>query len=79
MKSAKLSVQVEREDDGRWIAGVPEIPGALVYGSTREEALTRVEALVLQVLADRLEHGEAAPQGRPTPAPRAVKPLQPGK
>jgi predicted RNase H-like HicB family nuclease len=61
MASSKLSVQVEREDDGRWIAEVPEIPGALVYGSTREEALTRVEALVLRVLADRLEHGDAVP------------------
>jgi len=53
-----MQVEVEREADGRWIAEVPVIPGALVYGASRDEAISRVEALVLRVLADRLEHGE---------------------
>lgn len=57
-----MKVEVEREDDGRWIAEVIEIPGAMAYGTTREEAISRVEALILRVLADRLEHGEPAPE-----------------
>lgn len=51
-------VTTEQETDGRWIAAVESIPGALAYGATRDEAMARVEALVLRVLADRLEHGE---------------------
>lgn len=57
-----MKVEVEREEDGRWIAEVTEIPGALSYGSTRDEAVSRVEALILRVLADRLEQGEPAPE-----------------
>ena len=57
-----LIVETEQETDGRWIAEVIQIPGALVYGSTRQEAVARVEALALRVLADRLEHGEASPE-----------------
>ena len=53
-------VELEQEEDGRWIAEVVEIPGALAYGQTQEEALARVEALALRVVADRLEHGEIA-------------------
>ena len=53
-------VVLEQEADGRWIAAVDAIPGALAYGATRDEAVARVEALVLRVLADRLEHGELA-------------------
>jgi predicted RNase H-like HicB family nuclease len=49
------------EVDGRWIAEIPEIPGALVYGSTRDEAIRAVQVLALRVLSDRLEHGETAP------------------
>ena len=56
-----LTVEVEREDDGRWLAVVPEIPGVMVYGSTRDEAIERVEALALLALADRLDHGEPVP------------------
>ncbi len=52
-----MKVELEREDDGRWIAEVPELPGVMVYGSSREEAVSKVEALALRVLADRLEHG----------------------
>lgn len=53
-----LAVETEQETDGRWIAEVPQIPGALAYGANRQEAISRVEALALRVLADRLEHGE---------------------
>jgi len=53
-----LKVEVEREDDGRWIAEVPELPGVLAYGQGRQEAVDRAEALALRVIADRLEHGE---------------------
>ena len=53
-------VQLEQEEDGRWIAEVVEIPGALAYGRTQEEAMARVEALALRVVADRFEHGEIA-------------------
>jgi predicted RNase H-like HicB family nuclease len=56
-----LTVETEREDDGRWIAEVPELPGVMVYGTTRDEAVARVQALALRVLADRLEHGEEVP------------------
>ena len=57
-----MKIELELEDDGRWIAEVREIPGALVYGSTRDEAIHRVEALILRILADRIENGEAAPE-----------------
>ena len=53
MESSRLVVELEREEDGRWIAEVPSLPGVLTYGQSREEALTRVEALALQVLAER--------------------------
>jgi predicted RNase H-like HicB family nuclease len=56
-----LTVEVEREEDGRWVAEVPDLPGVLAYGQTRDEAIARAEALALRVLADRLEHGEAGP------------------
>jgi len=56
-----LLIEVEREDDGRWIAEVPELPGVMVYGQTREDAISRVQALALRVIADRLENGEMAP------------------
>lgn len=57
-----LTIEVEREDDGRWLAEVPDIPGVLAYGATREEAIERVQALSLRVLADRLDRGEPVPQ-----------------
>ncbi len=55
----KFTIEVEQETDGRWLAEVPELPGALAYGSTPVEARARAQALALRVLADRLEHGEA--------------------
>ncbi len=56
-----FTIELERETDGRWIAEVRELPGALVYGTTREEATAKVKALALRVVADRLEHNESAP------------------
>lgn len=58
----QLSLIVEREDDGRWIAEVPELPGILVYGASQAEAMAKAEVLALRVLADRIEHSEAGPQ-----------------
>src|SRR3990172_9750341 len=57
-----FKVEVEQETDGRWIAEVPELPGVITYGASREEAVTRAQALSLRVLAERLEHGEDLPQ-----------------
>lgn len=56
-----LTVEIEHEDDGRWVAEVAALPGVLAYGTTRDEAVAKVEALALRVLADRLDHGEAVP------------------
>lgn len=53
-----FQVDFEQETDGRWIAEIPQLPGVLVYGDTREEALSHVQALALRVLAERLERGE---------------------
>jgi predicted RNase H-like HicB family nuclease len=58
----KLRVELEREEDGRWIAEVTELPGVLAYGATQDEAQAKVQALALRVVAERLEHGEAGPE-----------------
>ena len=55
-------IELEQETDGRWIAEVMDLPGVMVYGRTREEAIAKVESLALRVLADRLDHGESIPQ-----------------
>ena len=57
-----MRVEVEQEQDGRWIAEVAVIPGAMAYGTSRKEAVAKVEALVLRILADKVEHGEDTPQ-----------------
>jgi predicted RNase H-like HicB family nuclease len=57
----RMRVDLEQEEDGRWIAEVSDLPGVFAYGQTRDEALARAEALALRVIADRLEHGERAP------------------
>ena len=57
-----FTIQHEREEDGRWIAEVPELPGVLAYGASAEEAMAKAEVLALRVLADRLEHKETKPQ-----------------
>lgn len=54
----RLTIEFDREDDGRWIAEVIEIPGVLVYGPSRGAALAAVQALALRAIADKLEHGE---------------------
>ena len=56
-----LKIETEREDDGRWIAEVPALPGVLSYGKTETQARAKVKALALRVIADRLENGEALP------------------
>jgi predicted RNase H-like HicB family nuclease len=58
-----LRIEIEREDDGRWIAEVPALPGVMAYGATETEARDRVKALALRVIADRFEHGEELPRG----------------
>jgi predicted RNase H-like HicB family nuclease len=60
-----LTLNLDREDDGRWIAEVPELPDVLVYWATREDAIIRVNVLSLRVLADRIEHGEPIPEADP--------------
>ena len=57
-----MKIEIEKEVDGRWIAEVPELPGVMAYGDTRNEAISKAEALALRVLADRLEHGEEIPE-----------------
>lgn len=57
-----FKIEVEREEDGRWLAEVLELPGVLAYGESQEAAVSRVQALALRVVAERLEHGEAGPE-----------------
>jgi predicted RNase H-like HicB family nuclease len=57
-----MTIEVELEADGRYLAEVVDLPGVLVYGKTRDEAIANVQALALRVLADRLEHGEPLPE-----------------
>ncbi len=57
-----MKIDIEKEEDGRWIAEVSDLPGVLAYGKTREDAIAKVEALALRVIADRLDHGEAIPE-----------------
>ena len=57
----QLTLEREREEDGRWIAEVPDLPGVLAYGDSRNQAVARAEALALRVLADRLEQEDAGP------------------
>lgn len=57
-----MRIEIDREEDGRWIAEVPDLPGVMVYGETREQAISNAQALALRVIADRLEHGESIPE-----------------
>ena len=59
-----MRVEIEREEDGRWIAEVTDLPGVLAYGETRDDAVSRAKALALRAMADRLEHGEEIPDLR---------------
>ena len=56
-----LQVEIEQEEDNRWLAEIPALPGVLAYGQSAQEAIARAKALALRVLADRLEHGENVP------------------
>jgi predicted RNase H-like HicB family nuclease len=58
LQAMNLKIEIEQEEDGRFIAEVIDIPGVLAYGNTRQEAVAKVQALALRVLADKLEHGE---------------------
>jgi predicted RNase H-like HicB family nuclease len=60
--SVTFTVETEQENDGRWIAEIAQIPGAMAYGASRDEAIARVEALGLRVLAERIEQGETSPE-----------------
>jgi len=57
-----FTVEVEREEDGRWIGEVTDLPGVLTYGASRDEPVAKAKALAFRVLADRLEHGEEIPE-----------------
>ena len=57
-----FSIEYEQEEDGRWLAEVPQLPGVLAYGATPEQAMAKAEALALRVLAEQLEHGESRPE-----------------
>ena len=63
-----LGIELDREDDGRWLAEVPALSGVMCYGETREDTVARVQALALRVIADRLEHGETGPTLWPCPS-----------
>jgi len=56
-----LNIEVEQEQDGRWIAEVRELAGAMTYGPTKDQAIARAKALALRAMAERLEHGETGP------------------
>ncbi len=58
----QFSIEIDREEDGRWIAEIPALPGALCYGVSKDEATRKVEALALRILADRVESGEDVPE-----------------
>jgi predicted RNase H-like HicB family nuclease len=57
-----LQIEIEREEDGRYLASVPELPGVMAYGDTEALAVRKVKAIALQVLADMVESGEELPQ-----------------
>jgi predicted RNase H-like HicB family nuclease len=57
-----LQIEIEQEEDGRFLVSVPRLPGVMAYGDTEESALRKVKAIALQVLADMIESGEEPPQ-----------------
>ena len=59
-----MNIEIEREEDGRWMAEVPDLPGVMAYGQNKKEAVSKVKVLALRVMADRLEHGEEIPELR---------------
>ena len=59
-----MNIEIEREGDDRWMAEVPDLPGVMAYGQNKKEAVSKVNALALRVMADRLEHGDEIPELR---------------
>ena len=57
-----FEIECEREEDGRWLAEVPKLPGVMAYGTSADDAMAKAEVLARRVLAERLEHGECRPQ-----------------
>ena len=57
-----MAIETEKEEDGRWLAEVPDLSGVLVYSTTRSTAIAKAKAMALRVIADRLEHGEEVPE-----------------
>jgi predicted RNase H-like HicB family nuclease len=57
-----VQIELEREADGRWVAEIPSLAGVMTYGTSRDEAVAKVQALALRVFAERLEQNEAAPE-----------------
>ena len=57
-----FALEIDQEEDGRWLAEVPELPGVMAYGQAREEAVAKAQSLSLRVLADRIDHGETVPE-----------------
>lgn len=57
----KIQLEFEREENGRWLAEAPDLPGVMAYGASPKDAATRVQALALRVIADKLENGEFVP------------------
>jgi predicted RNase H-like HicB family nuclease len=57
-----FGIEVEREEDGRWLAEIADLPGVLAYGVSERDAIDKAKALALRVIADRIEHGESAPE-----------------
>ncbi len=66
MDAMTLRIELDREDDGRWIAEIPSLPGVMVYGPSRDEAIVAVKVLALRVIADEIEHGERSPEAADT-------------
>lgn len=62
MEGDRMKIEIDREEDGRWIAEIPDLPGVMVYRASRDKAISKAEALALRVLADRLDHGEKIPE-----------------
>ena len=61
LEAQDMVIEIDREVDGRWIAEIPDLPGVMIYGRIRKEAISRAKALAAWVMADRLEHGEKMP------------------
>jgi predicted RNase H-like HicB family nuclease len=62
VKEPVMKIEIEHEEDGRWIADVPDLPGVMAYGRSRQDAILKTQALALRVIADRLDRGEAIPE-----------------